>query len=302
VVPDSGLELRQLRTFAAVAERHSFTRAAEDLHVAQQAVSQQIKSLERTLGVTLLHRNSRRVELTAEGSVFLADSKRVLAAADRAAHRVKAAARGEAGTVRLAYTLTTVWDTIPRLLARLGDLFPQLKVDAREVFGGDIPELLLGEHHDLALAPMTSYPPGFRHRTIRREQLRVAVSESDPLARRKRIELATMHKRRFEVWPREMAPGFYDAVLGACRAAGFEPRLDEHAAGNTVWGYIASGRGVALINNSLIEQLPRGITLIDVAPAKSELTIEAVWRHGDAPVIKRILEAAAQLAAEHDWL
>ena len=170
------------------------------------------------------------------------------------------------------------------------------------MFGGDIPELLLAEHYDLALAPMTAYPRGFRHRTVRREPLRLAVNENDALARRKRIELATLRRRRFEVWPREMAPGFYDTVIGACRAAGFEPDLDEHAAGNTVWGYIASGRGVALINSSLIEQLPRGIALVDLAPSTSVLPIDAVWHHRDTPVITRILETGSQLAAEHDWL
>lgn len=302
MVPDSGLELRQLRTFAAVAERHSFTRAADDLHIAQQAVSQQIKALERSLGVTLLRRNSRRVELTVEGTVFLADCRRVLAAADRAARRVKAAAHGEVGTLRLAYTLTTVWDTIPSLLARLGELYPQLKVEAREVFGGDIPELLLAERYDLALAPMTSYPRGVRRRTVRREPLRVAISETDPLADRKQIALATLRGRPFEVWPREMAPGFYDAVLGACRAAGFEPQLDQRAAGNTVWGYLARGRGVALINDSLSEQLPRGITLVELAPPTAMLTIDAVWHQEELPTIERALEAAAQLAAERAWL
>src|SRR6516164_2334393 len=113
VVDDSSVELRLMRTFVAVAERRSFTRAADDLHIAQQAVSQQIKALERSLGMSLLRRTPRRVELTAEGEVFLADCRRVLAAADRAARRVKAAAHGELGTLRLAYTLTTVWDTIP---------------------------------------------------------------------------------------------------------------------------------------------------------------------------------------------
>src|SRR5215510_5131189 len=107
VMPSPGCELRQLRTFAAVAQRRSFTRAADDLHIAQQAVSQQIKALERSLGVTLLRRTPRRVELTAEGELFLADCRRVLAAADRADRKAKAAARGEAGTLRLAYTLTT---------------------------------------------------------------------------------------------------------------------------------------------------------------------------------------------------
>jgi DNA-binding transcriptional LysR family regulator len=102
MVPDSGLELRHLRTFVAVAERRSFTRAADDLHVAQQAVSQQIKALERSLGVSLLRRTPRRVDLTPERDVFLGDCRRLLASADRAARRVKAAARGEVGTLRLA--------------------------------------------------------------------------------------------------------------------------------------------------------------------------------------------------------
>ncbi len=302
MTPSPGFELRQLRTFAVVARQRSFTRAADDLHIAQQAVSQQIKALERTLGVTLLRRTPRRVELTAEGEVFLADSRRVLAAADRAARRVKAAARGEVGTLRLAYTLTTVWDTTPTLLARLAEVHTQVKVEAREVFGADIPELLLAERYDLALAPMTSYPAGFHSRTVRREPLRIALSKTDPLARRKRIELTTLADRLFEVWPRDMAPGFYDTVVGTCRTAGFEPRLDEQAAGNTVWGNLARGRGVALINASLAEQLPRGITLIELAQPAATLIFDAVWHQGERPLIQRSLEVAAQLANDAGWL
>jgi DNA-binding transcriptional LysR family regulator len=205
------------------------------------------------------------------------------------------------GTRRLCYTLTTVWDTIPRLLARLAERHPQLRVDAREVFGADIPDLLLAEGCDLAVAPMTSYPRGFRRRTIRRERLCLAVSETDPLARSKRVALADLRDRRFEVWPREMAPGFYDTVVGACRDAGFEPALDENAAGNTVWGYLARGRGIALINNSLAEQLPRGVTLIELIPPGAVLTCEAVWQRRDPAAIDRVLDAAAQLADERNW-
>src|SRR5262249_27545245 len=213
----------RLRTFAGVAQRRSFRGAAEALHIAQQAVSQQIKALERSLGVTLLRRTPRRVELTAAGTVFLADCRRVLAAADRAARRVRAAAQGEVGTLRLAYTLTTVWDTIPTLLAGIAAQLPQLKVEAREVFGAEIAELLLNGRYDLALAPMTGYPKTLHSRTIRRERLRIALSARDPLARRKRLELATLAERTFELWPRDMAPGFYDTIIATCRAAGFEP-------------------------------------------------------------------------------
>src|SRR5262245_21857985 len=98
-----------MRYFAAVAEHGSFTQAARELHVAQQAVSQQVKALEQLLGVTLLERSPRRVTLTPEGRVFLADCRRLLAGVDRATVRVRAAARGEAGTLRVAYTLVSAF-------------------------------------------------------------------------------------------------------------------------------------------------------------------------------------------------
>jgi DNA-binding transcriptional LysR family regulator len=302
VTPDSDVELRHLRTFIAVAQRRSFTRAAEDLHIAQQAVSQQIKALERSLGVTLMRRTSRQVELTREGTVFLAECRRVVAASERATSRVKAAALGESGTLRLAYTLTCVWDTLPQLLARITEALPQVRVEAREVFGADIPELLLDERYDVAVGPGTSHGAGFHSRIIRREPLRVAVSKKDPLARRRRVNLAVLADRLFEIWPRDMAPGFYDSVVGACRTAGFEPVLDEQAAGNMVWGNLARGRGVALINASLIAQVPPGITMLELAGSTASITYEAVWHQDDVPLIDRTLAVTAALATERSWV
>jgi DNA-binding transcriptional LysR family regulator len=300
VAPD----LRQMRYFVAVAERGSFTRAADELYVAQQAISQQIKALETSLGVTLLRRDPRRVTLTAEGAVFLADCKRVLAAADRAVRRVQAAARGEAGTIRVVYTLSTAYDTVPALLARMTQRFPQLKLDAREVFAAVIPRLLQAEECDAALAPATSYPHGIAQRIIRREPLRLAVGDRHPLADAPSVALPSVAGERFELWPREMAPGYYDAIVAACRAAGFEPDLDEHAAGSTVWGFIAQGRGVGLVVSSLIEQLPRGVRLLDLSPPQPPpLAIMAVWRSESQPAaVWRFLETAGQLSAEQDWV
>ncbi len=296
-------DLRQMRYFVTVAEHGSFTRAADELHVAQQAVSQQIRSLEATLGVTLLLRNSRQVELTTAGTVFLADARRVLAASDRAVRRVQAAARGEAGTLRLVYTLATAYVTTPALLDALSDRHADLKVSAREVYGADIGGLVLNGECDLALAPMTSYPRGLRQRLVRREVLRLAVSSAHPLASAGQVGLGSLRDERFEVWPRHMSPGYYDVVVGACRAAGFEPALDEHGAGSTVWGYIAQGRGAGLVVGSLFEQLPAGIALVDLAPPRPTLALNAVWLDdGEAPAVGRFLEVAAALAAARGWL
>jgi DNA-binding transcriptional LysR family regulator len=298
VTPD----LRQMRYFTTVAERGSFTAAAQELHVAQQAVSQQVKALEQLLGVTLLERSSRRVKLTPEGLVFLADCRRVLAGADRAARRVQAAARGEAGILRLVYTLVSAFETVPVLLARLDKNYPLLKVDAHEVFGSDVSRLLRDGDCDLALAPLTSYPDDLRQQTIRREVVRVAVGEGHRLADIEQIELASLRDETLELWPQEMAPGYYEAIIAACHTAGFEPRVDHHGAGSTVWGYIADGRGIGLVVSSLIEQLPRGVKLIDLAPPRPMLTVNAVWRQEhEIPALERFLETAKVLAGEQHW-
>ena len=295
-------DLRQMRYFAAVAERGSFTGAARELHVAQQAVSQQVKALEELLGVTLLERTSRRVTLTPEGAVFLADCRRVLAGAERAALRVRAASRGEAGTLRLVYTLVSAFETVPVLLGRLGKDYPLLKVEAREVFGSDVPDLLRDGACDAALAPLTSYADDFRQRTIRREVVQVALAERHRLAGSEQIELSSLRDETVELWPREMAPGYHDAIVAACRAAGFEPKVDQHGAGSTVWGYIARGRGVGLVVSSLIEQLPRGVQLVGLAPPRPMLTVNAVWRQDhDLPAIDRFVETAKRLTQERDW-
>src|SRR5215468_3945157 len=212
-----------MRYFVAVAEYGNFTRAADELHVAQQAVSQQVRALEATLAVTLLRRSSRKVELTSAGEVFLADAKRLLAASDRAVHRVQAAARGEAGTLRLGYTLVTAFDTTPALLELLRTDVPELTISATEVYGTDATDQLLRGDCDVALMPMAMLAAGLRQRLVRREVLCLAVSEHHPLAGSDQVELSELAGELFEVFPRDASPGYYDVVVGACRAAGFEP-------------------------------------------------------------------------------
>jgi DNA-binding transcriptional LysR family regulator len=298
-----GPDLRQIRYFVAVADNRSFTKAAAEAHVAQQAISQQVKALEGSLGVTLLRRNSRRVELTAAGAVFVGECKRLLSIADRATQRARAAARGEAGTLRIAFTLATAHEMVPLLLDSLGERYPDLKVDVREVFASDVGELLVTERFDVALAPETAYPNHLKQVTIRREPMFVAVGQRSAHARRKSIPLSSLRGDRLELWPRDMAPGYHDTVIAAARSAGFEPEVDDKAGGSTVWGNIARDRGVGLVNASLVDQLPRGVKLIKVQAPQPLLAISAVWRReADVPAIDRLLDTARSLGAEHHWL
>ena len=293
-----------MRYFVKVAELGGFTAAAAELHVAQQAVSQQIKATEQLLGVSLLRRAPRAVTLTPAGEVFLREAKRVLNAAERLSDRTRAAARGEVGPVRIAYTMTSAYETYPELQAALEAALPGLTVRAREVFGSDVPTLLLNGEFDLALAPRSPLPEGLESQPLRVEPLLAAVSENHPLAGEASIELHDLQHELFELWPRDMSPGYFDAVVAACRSAGFEPRVDESAAGSVVWGNIARRRGVGLIVKSLESQLPQGVRIVPLrTPRPAPLPIDVVWsRDPVLPAVERFNELARHVAECHHWL
>ena len=291
-----------MRYVVAVAREHSFSRAAEALHVAQQAVSQQVRLVEKALGVELFARTNRGVAITPAGEVFVQEARRTLNAADRVAPRAQAAARGEAGTLRIAYTLATVYETLPALLDALAAEQPELRLRPREVFGIDVEELVHDERFDLALAPRIALGSGLDHQAVRREDFVVAVAEDHPLSGREQVKLSELAGEVLQVWPREMSPGYYDAVLAACRAAGFEPTVAEQAAGSTVWGDIAHGDGFGLVVASLGLQLPAGLRLVALEPPAPRLTIDLIWSvERRTPGVERLLEVAERLAHDNGW-
>jgi DNA-binding transcriptional LysR family regulator len=291
-----------MRYVVAVAREHSFSRAAETLHVAQQAVSQQVRLVEKSLGVELFERTNRGVAITPAGELFVQEARRTLNAAERVAPRAQAAARGEAGTLRIAYTLATVYETLPALLDALAAEQPELRLRPREVFGVDVEELVHSERFDLALAPRMTLGRGLDHLAVRREDFVVAVATEHPLAEREYIPLREFAGEVLQVWPREMSPGYYDAVLGACRAAGFEPEVAEEAAGSTVWRDIAQGHGFGLVVASIGLQPPAGLSLVRLAQPPPTLTIDLIWSaERRTPAVARLLDVAERLSGERGW-
>jgi DNA-binding transcriptional LysR family regulator len=299
MVPD----LRQMRYVVEVAREKSFSRAASNLHVAQQAVSQQIKVIEDALGVQLFARTNRGVEVTVAGEAFVQEARRTLNAAERVGKRAQAAARGEVGTVRLGYTQATVYETLPAVVDAVAAEHPDLKVRPREVFAEDIERLLGDERVDVALAPHVGRRSGLEQHHVRVEPFVVAVAENHPLATEQTIPLAALAEETIELWPETMSPGYYDAVIAACRQAGFEPRRDEQAAGSTVWGNIARRRGVGLVVGSLRLQLPPGLTLLQLAAPAPALAIDLAWPVDRiSPAVRRLVDVADHLAHDRGWL
>ncbi|GAA4368948.1 LysR substrate-binding domain-containing protein [Nocardioides caricicola] len=241
------MELRHLRSFAVLAEERHFGRAAERLHLAQPALSQQVKQLERELGVELFTRTTRRVDLTEAGARLVGHAREVLGDVDRARDDMAALASGRAGRVSVGFVGTATYDVLPRVAQEVRRSLPGVELDLRgELLSPELAAGLADRTYDLAL--LRPGEPGLDARTLRTERLVAVLPAGHPLAGRRRIGLAALRDEAFVMHPSGHRSSIHARVLEACAAAGFQPSsVVEVAETATLVVFVAAGLGVALV-------------------------------------------------------
>ncbi|WP_458687688.1 LysR family transcriptional regulator [Nocardia tengchongensis] len=183
------VQTRHLRYFVAVAEELNFTRAAQRLHIAQQALSAQVKQLEQELGVTLLERNTRAVSLTPAGMVYLEDARAILAHLERAGQRAAAMERGSRDRLVLGFTEGAALTLTEPILTAYRARHPVVTVELRQ-FNYDEPAAGLADCTvDVAFVRLPIATPGLRVRTLFAEPVVVAVPAGHRLAGRPSVRV-----------------------------------------------------------------------------------------------------------------
>jgi DNA-binding transcriptional LysR family regulator len=244
----SAVELRHLRYFIAVAEELHFGRAAQRLHIAQPPLSQQIRRLEDDLGVGLLHRTNRRVELTDAGRAFLVEARLTLAQADRATQVASRAARGEVGRLIIGHMASAELNVFPRLLPVLRRRYPAIELEFQLLGASEQLRLLRDGAIHVGFVRLPADDRTLTVRPIVREPLVVVLPERHPLARRRSVTLRALRGERFVLFPRRHAPGYYDTLIAICRQAGAEPMIVHDTDRlHTTLSLVATGRGVSLM-------------------------------------------------------
>jgi DNA-binding transcriptional LysR family regulator len=288
------VELRHLRYFIAVAEELNFSRAAERLHMAQPPLSAAIRQLERELGVDLFTRTTREVTLTEAGRAFLEGARRTLADADRAAQDAKRAGSGELGRLRIAYSWSTRFETLPALGRAFRASHPGVEFLGQEMWNARMPPAFESGSIDLALSVCPEIAAELELAPIRKERLVALLPEAHPLAGEEAIPLSSLADEEFVLFPRDIAPRLHDTFVAVYRHAGFEPRLRNESF-HTGWdlGVLADIPAVAMAPQTVAGGLPSGIRAVALSEPTDSLETCLVWRTDErSPAVAEFVDVA----------
>ncbi len=293
-------ELRHLVYFREVARRLHFREAAESLAIAQPALSRQIAQLESALGVKLLLRTRRSVEVTPAGQALLDRVEPLLRSLARVPAELRALADGQRGHVRVAFTGLAMATVLPAILREFHRLHPGIKLELSE--SPTSAQLTALQAGDLACGFFhpDAPTPGLKTHLLLREKNGVLLPAGHALARRRQLRLRDLATTPFVLFPRTHNPGFYDRVLASFATAGVTPAIAEE-----VWprangiGLVRAGVGATFMSPSEAKHLPPEVIFRPLSGPAPESRLVVGWRSEPAPEPALAAFIAVATAAAH---
>ena len=289
------MELRHLRYFVAVAEELSFRRAAERLHLAQPPLSAQIKALEGELGSKLLERTTRSVRLTPAGQVFLAEARAVLLAAELAEQRVRNAASGLIGTLRIGLLATTATARLAGILRTYRQKYPGVRFSLNQLTSPEQLQLLRAQELDVGLLRPPVKFPELENLFFEQSEMVLAAPRGHRLTKRSKLEWKDFHDESLVMVHPTLQHGYYDPFLNQCALAGAVPRVGQYANDihSKLW-LISAGFGVAPTTKTIAEVKRPGLVFRELPPGLPPVQTLIVWQRSNVTPMLATERRAAQ--------
>jgi DNA-binding transcriptional LysR family regulator len=293
------MELRHLRYFVAVAEEHSFSRAAQVLHVSQSAISEQISDLEAEMGVRLLERSPRTTTLTEPGKMFLARSRRILEESHNAVMEAQRTERGDLGVLRIGFFAGGVGDGFPELVRGFRKLHPLVELSLHEMISAEQWTALAEGRIDIGFtrAPEPQFRRDIRYESVQSDPIVAVLPSTHRKAAAKRIDLKELTNDPFVLSSRSVSPSVFDKVIELCTEAGFSPKI---ASLSTVWSsvilMVRSGEGVSLLPINQQQGATTDVAFVPLKNANASVELCVCW---SARRDRQLLRSFRELVRSH---
>lgn len=243
------MELRQLRYFVAVADARSFTRASEKLHIAQPPLSRQIQLLEAELGVQLLHRDSRPLQITEAGRVFYEQALQVLRRVEQMKEATIQVGKGHARRLSIGFVASTLYGALPVLTQKLRQRYPDIDFQLLELTTMQQIAALKDGRIDIGFGRVRSDDRSVSRIVLREERLVLAIPPSHALGKEPGpLALSDIEGQALIVYPKEPRPSFADQVLNLIHDRSIKPsQVFEVRELQTALGLVAADVGLCVI-------------------------------------------------------
>jgi DNA-binding transcriptional LysR family regulator len=279
------MDLRHLRYFVAVANELHFTRAAKALHIAQPALSKQIRDLEEELGVTLLIRSGRRITLSDAGQLFYEKAKQILRATESAVVETRCVQRGEAGKIAIGFFEQTAYTLLPPILRAYRQRFPEVDVQLRWYLVTEQTDALARGDIDVAFIRTITSGDQFvdgaeelARCTLHREQIVLAIPTNHHFGARDGVKIKECANETFVGYTERFAPDFYGMIMRLCAIQGFSPKISlEVGQTYTLLGLVSAGVGVAFVPASAQKMKFEGVIFKQLEDELPDIEIFLAW-------------------------
>jgi DNA-binding transcriptional LysR family regulator len=279
------VELRHVRYFIAVAEYLNFSKAAQQLHIAQPPLSRQIRQLEEDLGVTLFLRNKRSVALTKAGQIFLDEARKLIVQAGHAMEAARHAQKGECGVVRIGIA-SGLGGVVSRVVFEHRKRLPAVEIECRDVFSSFQNDALRKGEIDIGFLRPPLDQLNLDCELLFEEEFVVVVARTHRLAKRRFLRLKDVADEPLIIFDRNFSTGLYDKILGLYSRQGMTPHLTvTHAEAHEEAGAImvASGRAIFMGAGAIVNRSVSGLDLVSIRLDEPEAKIEVymAWRKNE---------------------
>jgi len=289
------MDLKQLRYFISVVEEHSLSEAARQIHIAQPALTRQIKALETDLGAELLIRESRGIKLTPVGKIFYEDAQKILEQVERSRQKINLINNGHSGELIIGITVMHLWiEGISNFLTIFRQTFPEVMLKINTVLSG--PQVNSLKRGNLDLGVMYFTPPDsiLDSLKVHDDKLVLVTRVCSRIAKSKPKKLSDIGQSRFVWFDRKDSISYHDNLIGHFSKNKFFPNIVERCSDNgAMLSLVASGVGCTIVPKATTLNLPSSLTVIELDDLDLLLEMRLVWRKDlTNPAIQNFIKVA----------
>jgi len=254
------MELRHLRYFKLLAEELHFRKASDKLHIAQPALSRQVKELEKELGVTLFERNRRKVVLSPMGKHLYNKTIAIFKLVEETKKELKELETMEVGKLRVGYVASALHSALPKFLTNLKKNKPRLQVSICEMSTSDQIESLRNGSLEVGFVRGPVNSKELTQTIVYKEDFALFLPANHPFVKKRLTDLRILREEPFVFFPRHYNPGYFDKTISLCEHAGFSPNIQYEGLGsNTLLQMVGSGLGVTILPYSLKNSISKEV-------------------------------------------